>query len=79
MPGVYVNPERGLVACADHVEAHLEGGRLVVENPTAYDAGVKILVDSNPSQPLGELWWRRAVTLDVPAHESAELPVHSIV
>lgn len=75
MPGVYVDPTRGVVACADHVEARIEGEALVIVNPTAFDARVRVMVDHDPSRPLGELWWRGDGWVDVPAGGSVERPL----
>lgn len=73
MPGVYVQPQTGLVACADHVLADLGGGRLTVTNPTAYPARLRILVDDDPRRPLGELWWRKAIRLRLDPGETQSL------
>lgn len=59
MPGVYVQPRTGIVAAADAVEAELEGAELLVRNLTDSPADVRVLVDHQPSEPLGELSWRR--------------------
>ncbi len=75
LPGVYVDPERSVVACLDHVAASLEGGRLRLHNPTLDDARVRVLVDRDPSRPLGELWWRAAPILEIAAGGWADYSV----
>jgi hypothetical protein len=74
MPGVYAQPETGLVACADHVEAVLVREVLHIANPTPHEATVRVLLDFDPSVPLGELWWRHADCMKVPAGGSTSLP-----
>lgn len=52
VPGIYVNPENGLIKCFDHVRCEAvrdELGKTVglkVFNPTAYDAAVTVLAES---------------------------------
>ncbi len=75
MPGVYVQPATGLVACADHVTARLDGGTLTVANPTAFPARLRLLIDEEPARPLGELWWRNATSLELDPGETASLPL----
>ena len=43
IPGIYVDPAEGIVCVSDHVTAWLEGNELVIENPTDFDAEVKVL------------------------------------
>ena len=57
LPGIYVQPDTGLLCVLDHVEARLlgaedEAARLEVRNPTAFDAEVRVLADrSMPRLP----------------------------
>ena len=77
VPGVYAAPERGLVCASDHVEARLEEGTLVIHNPTAFPAKVKVMIESEEDmkRPLG-LWWQDAFTrVGVPAGETARVPM----
>lgn len=52
LPGIYVQPDAGLVAIFDHVEARLEAGKLVVENPTKFPASVKLWIEHAPATRL---------------------------
>jgi len=73
IPGIYVDPEKEIVCVSDHVEAHLESGRLIIENNTGYDADVKIMKETDCAQKLG-LWWQdRFVRINVPAGGIAEV------
>ena len=42
IPGIYADPDEGIVCVSDHVTAWLEGSELVIENPTQFDAQVKV-------------------------------------
>lgn len=60
IPGLYIQPVKGLVYSIDHIEAKLvkkENGILTVEihNPTCYKASVKTLVETSiqAKKPLG--------------------------
>jgi hypothetical protein len=75
MPGVYVQPHTGLVACADHVSAELKDGNLTITNSTAYPARIQILIDESPDEPLGELWWRKATKACAAPGETISVPV----
>lgn len=58
LPGVYARPDTGEVWSLDHIEARLEGSRLVLLNPTSYPAEVRVLVENSASSrtnPVGEL------------------------
>lgn len=77
MPGVYIDPNRGIVAAADHVEACIDGGVARLSNPTPFHAKVKVMVDQDRSRPLGELWWRSATVVELPAGGSVDLPLPS--
>ncbi len=69
IPGVYVQPEQGVVCAADHVNAWLERGELVIANPTAYDATVKLMIEDAAAQrrPLGLYWQQLFRRVPVPA------------
>jgi len=58
IPGVYAIPSRGVVCVSDHVNASLDQGELILENPTAYPARVKVMIESEDDlkKPLGMLW-----------------------
>jgi P pilus assembly chaperone PapD len=61
VPGLYIQPDTGLVYPIDHIEARgtKENGKFVVEvkNPTSYQAKVKVLSESSEDakKPLGFL------------------------
>jgi hypothetical protein len=72
LPGVYVQPDTGLVVGLDHVAAWLESGEsgwevdapakgmqkvLRIHNPTPYDANVKVFVENSWEMSVG---WERA-------------------
>ena len=76
LPGVYARPDLGRVWCLDHVEARLAAdGSLVVENPTAFPARVRLLVESHTdtASSLGDLWFLRAPMLDLAPGERRSL------
>jgi hypothetical protein len=51
IPGIYINPAKKEVVAFDHVEATLQGNQLIINNPTKYDARVRVFVDTNPTKP----------------------------
>jgi hypothetical protein len=82
VPGLYVQPDSGLVFAFDHVVARIKEktpSRLVVSvfNPTAFEAAVRVLAetDAERAQPLGPnaLWGGRVVTVAPGASEDLEL------
>ena len=75
MPGVYIDVTGGIVACADHVEAHVEDGFVRIKNATPFDAVVRVLIDRDRSKPLGEGWWRKEPLVVIPAGGVDELPL----
>lgn len=77
IPGVYCLPARGIVCAADHVNARLEGGRLVISNPTAYDACVKVMIEDEESvaRPLGLYWQGAFRRVAVAAGESVRVEI----
>ena len=58
VPGIYAIPSRGVLCVSDHVNARLENGRIVIENPTAYPARVKVMIETEESlaRPMGLYW-----------------------
>lgn len=77
IPGVHVNTDTRRVVVFDHVTARLEGDRLIIQNPTQFDADVKVLIENNAaaSRALGIWTLRNAKQLAVAAGKTAELPV----
>jgi hypothetical protein len=82
VPGLYVQPDTGFLFAFDHVVARIKektARRLVVavENPTAFEAGVRVLAenDRDRAQPLGlnPLWGGRVLTVAPGASEDLEL------
>ena len=59
VPGLYVQPDTGLVYAIDHVEATghktADGFEVTVGNPTPYEARVRVLCESSSEakKPLG--------------------------
>ena len=66
-PGVYADPDTGLVCVADHVNAWWEDGALWIGNPTAFPATVKVMIETETerSRPLGGDWQDRMIRVDV--------------
>jgi len=58
VPGIYAIPSRGVLCVSDHVNARLENGRIVIENPTTYPARVKVMIETEESlsRPMGLYW-----------------------
>jgi hypothetical protein len=77
VPGVYVRPACGVVCCADHMDAALEGDSLCITNPTAFDAVVKVMVDHEDTvhHPLGLYWQKKMQNVTVPAGETVKMLV----
>lgn len=75
VPGVYVTADTKKVYVSDHVNAFIEGGSLHIENPTAYDAQVKVMVETEQSIdiPLGMYWQQMMRTVYIGAGESTEI------
>jgi len=75
VPGVYVDSSRDVLCVSDNVNAWLENGRLVIENPTGYDAEVKLMFEKDTEEKLG-LWWQdRFDRVQVPAGGRTEVAV----
>jgi hypothetical protein len=52
VPGLYVQPDRGLVCAIDHIDARIVSARhgqveLELSNPTSYPARVRTLVENS--------------------------------
>jgi hypothetical protein len=54
IPGIYVNRQKNELYVFDHVEAKLKGNKLLITNPTKFDATVKIFVDNDALKPYAE-------------------------
>lgn len=74
LPGIYVQPDTGLLCVFDHVEARLVdspggGPGLECRNPTAFDAAVRIMVETADAarRPLGQAAALPWPVLEVPA------------
>jgi len=77
VPGIYVQPDTGLLCVLDHVEARLLGAEgewagLEVCNPTAFDAEVRVLAESasQARSVLGQAAALRWPVLAIPAGET---------
>lgn len=82
LPGVYANPDTGLVCAIDHVDAKLARGangamELQLQNPTAFPAEVKVWSELSAARttPLGPNYLVGARRVLVPAGGSASLPL----
>jgi hypothetical protein len=75
VPGVYVTADTKKVYVSDHVNAYVKDGILHIENPTAYAARVKLLIEQEASLsvPLGLYWQNRMQTVSIPAGKSISL------
>lgn len=73
IPGVYVDLDRDVVVCSDHIEARAAEKRqqevvLALKNPTPYDARVTVLAEHGGSgRKLGHLYFERMEKVLVPA------------
>lgn len=81
LPGIYLQPDTGLVAVLDHVDASLERGGdgrsiLSVTNPTKFPACVKLFVEQSgeTSKPLGPLAMHDCERIEVAPGATAFLP-----
>lgn len=75
IPGIYVDLDRDVMKCSDHVKAELIGGNekgtmLKITNPTAYDAEVTVLADhSLQGEKLGAFWLDKMKRIRIRAGE----------
>jgi hypothetical protein len=70
LPGVYAQPDSGLIRCLDHIEAAWVDGEqsaLCLHNPTRFDARVRVMCETSIDT---------ATTL--PLHFAAQLPMVTI-
>lgn len=74
-PGVYADPEKGLICVSDHVNAWLADGRVTIENPTLFPAVVKVMIESEEDrkQPLGLLWQEKYIRVSVAPGETVRV------
>ena len=74
-PGVYADPEKGLLCVSDHVNAWLEEGRVTIENPTDFPAVVKVMIESDEDRkkPLGLLWQEKFIRVRVAPGETVRV------
>lgn len=73
LPGVYVRKDTHEVWCLDHVEASLDNDDLIISNPTAFPARIKILTENDQDV---QMKWRgnnAFITADVPPGEFLRL------
>jgi len=75
IPGVYVFAERGILCVSDHVEAEMENGVITISNPTAYDARVSVMTETEETVKahLGMQWQDRFDIVHVPAGGTARM------
>jgi len=81
LPGVYVQPDTGLVCAFDHIDARLVdrgGGQMVLEchNPTRFDARVRVFIEPSSAAAtiLGQAAALRWPVLDIPAGQTRLWP-----
>jgi len=80
LPGIYAQPDTGLLCVFDHTEARwvdADGGALALacRNPTAFDAEVRVFVESSATagEILGQAAALRWPVLEIPAGETRVL------
>ena len=77
IPGIYVQPDTGLLQAFDHVQARIDGASdsLNVTNPTKFPARVKLLVEpsANMSRPLGENYLSEARMVGLQPGEETQI------
>jgi hypothetical protein len=82
LPGIYVQPDSGLLCVFDHVEARLiqaaGGPALECRNPTAFDATVRIFAEPSTAARsiLGQAAALSWPTVSIPAGATRVLAVH---
>jgi len=83
VPGVYVQPDTGLVAVFDHVQVSVtqrdkDGVTLELVNPTQFEASVKVFSEASTacSRPLGQNFLSGCSRVNVPARGRAKLRVN---
>lgn len=79
LPGVYIHRDRGWCVALDHVRASVDGDTLTLENPTRFDARVKLLVedDDTSATPLSFNTMTDERGVQVPPHTTITLNLYS--
>lgn len=54
IPGIYINPVKNEICVFDHVEASLDGNRLIITNSTKFDAKVRVFIDKDTTKQYEE-------------------------
>ncbi|MCS7004660.1 MAG: hypothetical protein NZM38_04975 [Cytophagales bacterium] len=77
LPGVYLNPEKSILVSLDHIEAMIKKNEpkklsVLFNNPTEFEAKVKVLVDKNSSKPLSINPSKTYEIVKIPARSSVE-------
>lgn len=81
LPGLYAQPDTGLIRCLDHVRAEWTGPdrtAMRVVNPTPFPARVRLLVESSATARSNTLpinFGAGLPILEVPAYGATTLPV----
>ncbi len=80
LPGVYVQPDRRWCIALDHVRASVDRDMLTIENPTPFDARVKLLIERDDQivEPLGPCLLAGETGVEVPAHRTIHLPLETL-
>lgn len=77
LPGVYAQPDTGLVCAFDHVEATIAGSSLEITNSTEFDAAVRLLIESssNMHEILEQGTVRECPVAIIPAGDTVRIPL----
>lgn len=67
IPGIYINTFKKELVVFDHVEAALKGDSIVIKNPTAFDANIRVFIDKDPSSVYPQGFISTCPTVFVPS------------
>lgn len=80
LPGIYAQPDTGLLRCLDHVHAEwTDAARTVlrIKNPTAFPARVRVLIEKKAAtaQPLAQHFAHSLPVVEIPAGSQVDFGV----
>lgn len=81
VPGIYYQPDTGVLSVPDHVNVKVidkDGKKVLeIENPTKFEAEVKLLIENSTetNKPMGAAPMADAEKAKVPAHETIEYKI----
>lgn len=83
LPGIYAQPDTGLVRCLDHVHAEWSDAArtaLHITNPTAFPARVRVMIEPGTAtaQPLPQNFAAHLPVIEIPAGKSLLFTIPSI-